>query len=1039
MADRRQELYDELLRRGVFQGNERMQALGHELRARGVVKDPTQGGLVAPTPEPAPKAAALSFPQGVHVAPGVDLANLQPEAAQGFQNALSEAKALGIPLSATVTSGVRSSAKQAQLYAAYQAGKSKYPAAPPGRSLHEQGRAIDLDTTTEYRPYLTAVMERHGFKWLGDRDPVHYSFVGTPIPPHTPQKALPAPPTAPAALPAGSPREAAAPPRFDYAAADPLGAIAAYGQARGPGAIADVVNTGGNAVRAFLSQLGTEVHGLFQGHPEVTAPSRFDYGAADPAAALFAAGQHPQPLAQAFTRAGAAASQALQAPMQTTGQAPTPMVGSRGLQNALGVGKTTTPFVKYPAAIADFLVGVTTDPANALFDAPLRAAGEALAPAIGAAVRAISDKTAAAVGVKSTRRALGELWALADTGRFAATAPNKANLAAGDLQRLQGLAARQGVPLADVASTGNGILARANAAIATAKAAGADPFAGVAPADLVAARRAFVARFLASDRPATAKAIGAAGGAAARAIDYGFGTGATAKLTGGVKTLAAAAGLGPDAQAATQTVRRVLNNTWGLAPVVRGIGKAKRALINNPATQAANLVGNHLMSRLALGNSGLDPNLLEGSLLDALPEVRAYLKKGTLSPDIAELSQASNAFTSTFATLGAAPPAPASKALAAAGRVVNFFGDRQQAAEQLYKLGLYKAAKKAGLDPAAAAALVDRYLFDYSDRSALVEVAERLGLAPFVTYPVKAAKVLFETLATRPDLVARYPRVRSWLYANPTDRAAYEQLPDYQKGPFTIPLGDGEFLSLDRFNPMAGPIETLTALYRTAREGLPLRKTARDLATRALPAAAILNLGFNQQTLAENPDQPRRISNPGEPEASRIPVHLRELMKSYAPSLLGGRGYQGTLEALRGQAPGDYDLQQARSVPEVLLQYGAGLRGAEARPPKALQEQAMAPTLARRKAAAGAYFKQVRDALLAHPEQNPANDEVRALTREEARTQALLAERALEDLFTSGRVVNDAGTVTPEGKQRIDAATRRWFALKRQATVGPTR
>lgn len=46
--------------------------------------------------------------------------------------------------SGTVTSGVRSSTKQRQLYLDYVNGRSSLPAAPPGRSAHEYGLAIDF-------------------------------------------------------------------------------------------------------------------------------------------------------------------------------------------------------------------------------------------------------------------------------------------------------------------------------------------------------------------------------------------------------------------------------------------------------------------------------------------------------------------------------------------------------------------------------------------------------------------------------------------------------------------------------------------------------------------------------------------------------------------------------------------------------------------------------------------------------------------------------------------------------------------------------
>ena len=45
-----------------------------------------------------------------------------------------------------VTSARRSLSAQARLYAAFQAGHSKYPAAPPGKSQHNYGLAIDMVT-----------------------------------------------------------------------------------------------------------------------------------------------------------------------------------------------------------------------------------------------------------------------------------------------------------------------------------------------------------------------------------------------------------------------------------------------------------------------------------------------------------------------------------------------------------------------------------------------------------------------------------------------------------------------------------------------------------------------------------------------------------------------------------------------------------------------------------------------------------------------------------------------------------------------------
>jgi diguanylate cyclase (GGDEF)-like protein len=213
-----QAIYDELNKRGLYKSDPQMQAIGHEFRRRGLVTDPTQGGLMPQTPAPSPAPTqgppelpsnfqggapvSMNFPKGVTAGPQVDFSGVHPEVSAAFQKALDEAKALGIPANVRVTSAARSREKQAQLYA--NRAQNKYPVAPPGKSLHEQGRAFDIDTSDEYRPHLTAVMERHGFKWGGHfkkPDPIHYEYTGAPIPPTpTPTATV----TKPATKPAGA-------------------------------------------------------------------------------------------------------------------------------------------------------------------------------------------------------------------------------------------------------------------------------------------------------------------------------------------------------------------------------------------------------------------------------------------------------------------------------------------------------------------------------------------------------------------------------------------------------------------------------------------------------------------------------------------------------------------------------------------------------------------------------------------------------------------------------------------------------------------
>jgi len=72
-----------------------------------------------------------------------------------------------------VTSTYRSYATQARLYNRYLSGESPYPAAPPGRSLHNRGLAFDM--VVKEQEWLGNVWENIGGRWGGRfRDPVHF-------------------------------------------------------------------------------------------------------------------------------------------------------------------------------------------------------------------------------------------------------------------------------------------------------------------------------------------------------------------------------------------------------------------------------------------------------------------------------------------------------------------------------------------------------------------------------------------------------------------------------------------------------------------------------------------------------------------------------------------------------------------------------------------------------------------------------------------------------------------------------------------------
>ncbi len=77
----------------------------------------------------------------------------------------------------TITSTRRDAAQQARLYAAYKAGRSKYPAAPPGKSTHALGMAVDMVLDPPVYQQAGEAWERAGFTWGGRfDDKIHFDL-----------------------------------------------------------------------------------------------------------------------------------------------------------------------------------------------------------------------------------------------------------------------------------------------------------------------------------------------------------------------------------------------------------------------------------------------------------------------------------------------------------------------------------------------------------------------------------------------------------------------------------------------------------------------------------------------------------------------------------------------------------------------------------------------------------------------------------------------------------------------------------------------
>jgi hypothetical protein len=72
-----------------------------------------------------------------------------------------------------VTSAVRSTEEQQRLYDDYKAGRSKFPAAPPGKSKHAIGTAVDIDSSTANAMAQKGILAKYGLGQTVANDPVH--------------------------------------------------------------------------------------------------------------------------------------------------------------------------------------------------------------------------------------------------------------------------------------------------------------------------------------------------------------------------------------------------------------------------------------------------------------------------------------------------------------------------------------------------------------------------------------------------------------------------------------------------------------------------------------------------------------------------------------------------------------------------------------------------------------------------------------------------------------------------------------------------
>ena len=103
---------------------------------------------------------------------------LNPPTMDAYLKAAAAASNEGIDLGSQITSTYRSAAKQQELIDRFNAGDPNvFTPAAVGKSPHQQGWSIDMNAGSSANQWMRKNGGKFGFRWQGDRDPVHFDFM----------------------------------------------------------------------------------------------------------------------------------------------------------------------------------------------------------------------------------------------------------------------------------------------------------------------------------------------------------------------------------------------------------------------------------------------------------------------------------------------------------------------------------------------------------------------------------------------------------------------------------------------------------------------------------------------------------------------------------------------------------------------------------------------------------------------------------------------------------------------------------------------
>lgn len=458
------------------------------------------------------------------------------------------------------------------------------------------------------------------------------------------------------------------------------------------------------------------------------------------------------------------------------------------------------------------------------------------------------------------------------------------------------------------------------------------------------------------------------------------------------------------------------------------VGARKRAiLLGNPSGLATSLGARLAAAQIAAQRSGVafgTPRVIGHLLSDAGGELWQYLRTGAQSADIAELNRYSPAFMNSFGTMvgEASKKSPAAlsgtggKILRLGGRALyvppdlpqQIFGSGAAAhgwADMGVKLALYKALKPK-LGPEAAAKMVEAHLFDYSDQPALLEQLNKYGIWSFNAWPTKAAGLTLRTIAEKPSLAARYPRLRALLMQDiPGASTTYQNLPDYQKGPFVFPVGSNQFLNAGRLFPFTESM----GLLQGSQEPDSEQTLGDKLLAHSLFGSALGNL-----LLGRNVQTGRPIVAPGTPPDVARQQQLDALREDLKTSFQ--RGVERVQRARRGETTSASKNALPQTVGQALAQ-SLGVPLVEGWTPER-KAAVLERVIQSRSESAGKFVDDLDQGYRAAA--NPYTESVGGLQPAQLRRRMLEARGYLKQQVTAANNFKGNGELTDAGRTRLE-------------------